>query len=185
MKSLKVNQKMTTVIAAAMILNFFIASFAFCQITPSALTQISKTIKNPAELSNLLATEFRYETEMPDRWSKAEETAVAKKGDCEDFAILAQEILKRINIDSQILIIKYKGISQAHAICIFKEGDTYSFISNQELVRTNAPTVTAAVEEQYTDWESIKITDAKNRQLQFISRNNTLANTSITNVASY
>jgi len=129
-------------------------------------------IQTPAQVSQWFRSEFRYETEMPDRWQPAEETVDVKKGDCEDFAILAQAVLKRLNIPSEILVINFKDLpNQAHSVCIFKNGEFYSLISNQELIQTHASAIEAAIEEQYPDWESITFTTAKREELKFVSRN--------------
>jgi len=149
---------------------FILPSVCFSQ--NIQMHNVTSFVHNPAELANWFAQDFQYETEMPDSWQNAGETVLVKKGDCEDFAILAQEVLKKLGIKSDILVLKFQGLSQEHAVCMFKEGNYYSFISNQQLVRTSASTVTAAIAEQYSDWESITFTDKNKNNLQFVSRDN-------------
>lgn len=134
--------------------------------------QTLQNITTPLELSLWLSREFKYQTEMPDYWQSAEETLNLKTGDCEDFAILSQTILKSLSIPSEILIIKFKGLNLSHTICIFKDKGLYSFISNQKLIRTQANTIIAAVEEQYPDWENIIFTDAQKRPLKVLAKTN-------------
>ncbi|MBI4706950.1 MAG: hypothetical protein HY761_03370 [Candidatus Omnitrophica bacterium] len=117
-------------------------------------------IHSPGQLAGWLKNEFKYRAEMPDKWQSAEETFKLKKGDCEDFAIISQKILGDLGIKAQILVIKFKGIVQSHAVCIFKQDRYYNFISNQKIVYTKAVSVKEAISECYPDWERIIYTDA-------------------------
>lgn len=120
----------------------------------------ASVINSPVKLAQWFNQEFTYETEMPDYWQSASETIDRKKGDCEDFAILAQSMLKKMGVKSEIAIVKFEGISQEHAICLFKKGNYYSFISNQQLIETGATTIRDAMNEQYPDWESVTFAKA-------------------------
>jgi hypothetical protein len=78
-----------------------------------------------------------------------------------------------MNIPIDMLVINFKGLpGKAHAVCIFKSGDFYSIISNQQLIPTHAATIEAAMDEQYPDWESITFTTEKREELKFVSRTN-------------
>ncbi len=113
-------------------------------------------IRSPMSLASWLSNNFSYEFNLTRFWQTPEETFTAKKGNCKDFALLAQNILRRMNIPSEIVIIKFKGLTLSHAVCIFREADgTYSFISNCELCRSGKPTTTEALKKFYPDLESI------------------------------
>ena len=61
-----------------------------------------------------------------------------KYGDCSDFAKLTKHYLKEIGIESNILVLEYRGLKKIkHAICLFKEDNFYSYFSNGKLHRTN------------------------------------------------
>jgi len=150
-----------------------VSTLFFCLGTACAVSfaqgveSIPSYVTTPAQLSQWLTADFKYETEMPDYWQPAEETIDLKKGDCEDFAILAQAALEQLNIPSQIVVINFKDLpNQAHAVCVFKTGDFYNFITNQQLIQTNASTISAAIQGQYPDWEKITFTNAKKENLR-------------------
>lgn len=138
----------------------------YCQPLSKSVTLID----NPVQLANWFSQDFKYETEMPDYWQSPEETIAVGKGDCEDFAILAQAVLIRMGIKAELLIIKFKGLEQSHAACVFKEGNFYSFVSNQTLVRTHATSLQEAIQEQYPDWEKLVFTTAKKQTLKTLVR---------------
>lgn len=113
------------------------------------------SIKSPEELAYWLRNEFAYEMKFPDHLQTPEETMALHRGDCDDFAVLSRAILRGIGIRSDAIIIKFRQIGIMHAICIFKKGRTYSFISSRELVRTRGHSITEAVTETFPDWEQI------------------------------
>ncbi len=126
-----------------------------------------RTARNVAEW---LTSEFVYEWEMLDYWQKAEETVRLKKGDCEDFAILSQEMLDNIGVKCEIAIVKFQDLNYAHAICIWKEKGSYRFMSNRELVETGVDSIQDAIEKVYPDWEKITFTTAENQLGRVVRR---------------
>jgi hypothetical protein len=68
---------------------------------------------------------------------------------------LSQLALKGLGIKSDVMVIKFRQIGIMHAICIFKKGQTYSFMSNREMVRTRGRTLTEAITENFPDWDKI------------------------------
>jgi hypothetical protein len=134
------------------------------------LDAVSLGVHSPQQLAGWLVKEFKYRTEMPDQWQSAEETFKLKQGDCEDFAIISQKILKDLGIKGEILVVKFKGIAQSHALCIFKQGKYFSFISNQKIVSTNATSIKEAISQCYPDWERISYVDAKRMVKKIVTR---------------
>ena len=129
------------------------------------------SIKNPQALVNWLASNFSYVMEMPDKWQTPEETVQLKTGDCEDFAILASAILTRLGIANDIIIVKYKGLNIAHAICAWKDKDGfYKYISNQEMVNTRKGNLEEAIEKFHPDWENIVFTNPKGEYKKIVTR---------------
>ena len=137
------------------LLGLFLCSSPACAQEVSFREAISP-IRSPMSLASWLSHNFSYEFSITHLWQTPEQTFTAKKGSCKDFALLAQNILRRMNIPSEIVIIKFRGLSLSHAVCIFREADgTYSFISNCELCRSGKPTTTEALKKFYPDLESI------------------------------
>ncbi|MBI4981645.1 MAG: transglutaminase domain-containing protein [Candidatus Omnitrophica bacterium] len=136
----------------------------------SNLDAFSLGIHSPQQLAGWLVKEFKYRTEMPDQWQSAEETFKLKQGDCEDFAIISQKILKDLGFKGEILVVKFRSIAQSHALCIFKQGKYFSFISNQKIVSTKATSIKEAISQCYPDWERISYVDAKRMVKKIVTR---------------
>jgi len=132
-------------------------------------------IHSPAELSTWLSRDFKYELEIPDYWQSADETLHSGKGDCDDFAILSSAILTQLGVPNQILVIKFRDLKQAHAVCVFqeKESGNYNFISNQSIIATNKQLLREAVEAIYPDWEAIVFTNQNKEYQKVITRDKT------------
>lgn len=135
------------------------------------LEGVASFIQTPQGLVNWLVKDFRYELEMPDYWQSAEETLRLKKGDCDDFAILASAILSKMNLPNDIVIVTFKGLNISHALCVWKDKDgLYSFISNQKLYETKEAQLEVAIARFYPDWEKITYTDQNKHYKKVVSR---------------
>lgn len=163
------NFKLMTFLKKSLFLFIFLLTPAFC--FSQSLETASSFIHQPQELAIWLSQGFKYEGEMPDYWQTAQETLNLRKGDCEDFAILSQAVLARLGINSSILIIKFKDLKQSHAICVWKDEQSfYNIISNRKLMQTKARTIKAAVQEKYPDWQSIIFTNPKKQYIKVVRR---------------
>ena len=58
-------------------------------------------------------------------------------GNCDEFAYLYSELLRRTGYKPKIYACLFKDESKNHAICVFKEGDCYSYTSNSDYFKTN------------------------------------------------
>jgi hypothetical protein len=133
------------------------------------LADIALRVKTPEALAGWLSSNFRYEYSIGDGWEAPEKIIKLKKGDCDDFAVLAQAILKEIGIKSDVVVLKFKGLSIAHAICVWKDAaGNISFISNQKLYQTAEPDVRQAILKYYPDLETIIYTDKDMRYTRFV-----------------
>ena len=121
----------------------------------STATGIPYFVRSPESLVEWFQAEFVYELKFPDRRQTPDETMRRRTGDCEDFALLSRAVLKDLGITSDVVIIKFREINVMHAVCIFRRGATFSFISNKEILRTRGRSVTAAITEKFPDWEKI------------------------------
>ncbi|MFC1643702.1 transglutaminase-like domain-containing protein [Candidatus Omnitrophota bacterium] len=135
------------------------------------LAGVPASVKTPQALADWFSSEFRYRFEMTDKWQDSQETIDSKEGDCEDFAVLASKVLYDLGISNDILVVKFKDLKIAHAICAWKdESGKYSFISNRKLVRTGKSEIDDAIEKYYPDYEGIIFTDEKRRYIGMIGR---------------
>ncbi|MBD3261705.1 MAG: hypothetical protein GF334_08540 [Candidatus Altiarchaeales archaeon] len=72
-----------------------------------------------------------YKRDWLDRWSFPWVTIAKKKGDCEDFMLLAHSILKKNLECHQCLVYGKKGGKRSgHAVLLVKEGDRWALMSN-------------------------------------------------------
>jgi hypothetical protein len=149
--------------ARTVILGFIIA-FLLLGLCFAQGLETPSTINSPENLAGWLAKNFRYELKLTDAWQTPQETVSLKKGDCDDFALLAQAVLKKLGIKSDVVIIKFRGLNVLHAICIWKDKTgLYSFISNCKLTRTGKADIQQAIAKFYPDVKSIIYTDQNMR----------------------
>lgn len=72
-----------------------------------------------------------YKRDWLDRWSFPWVTVAKKKGDCEDFMLLAQAILKKKFTCHQCLVYgKRDGKKRGHAVLLVKESGKWVLMSN-------------------------------------------------------
>jgi hypothetical protein len=58
--------------------------------------------RNPGDVCRLAERYIMYQAEEADRWSTARETWESRRGDCEDFAVLINEMCRQRGWDSRI-----------------------------------------------------------------------------------
>lgn len=163
----------------SILLTVTLALPALCFSQPLTLENITTFVHTPLQLAGWLSRDFQYVFEVADGWQPAEETIDRGAGDCEDFAVLAQEVLKRLGIPSDIIIVKFQGLNISHALCLWQEKDgSYSFISNQEICRTQKKTIEEAIAKFYPDWECLVYMDKNQHYLKTIRNKSPQKNTS-------
>ncbi|MFH1552160.1 MAG: transglutaminase-like domain-containing protein [Candidatus Omnitrophota bacterium] len=135
------------------------------------LEGVPASVNTPQTLADWFSSEFGYRFEMTDEWQDPQVTIDSKEGDCEDFAVLASRVLCGLGISNDILVVKFKDLKIAHAICAWKdENGKYSFISNRNLVRTGKSEIDDAIGKYYPDYEGIIFTDENRRYIGMIGR---------------
>ncbi len=141
---------------------FIIAAAAPFAYASQGLEEAMSGMRSPEDVARFFSREFTYSMTLPDRAHSPEETIEAMSGDCEDFAILASEMLTRMGIENQVLIIRFSGMKIAHAVCIWKDKNgCYSFISNQKLQRTSQRTAEGAIRKFYPDCQALVSIDPR------------------------
>ncbi len=93
--------------------------------------QLAQQLKSPEHIAHFMWRRFSLITDQTqfgkeDYWQTPEELLVSGKGDCEDLASFASEMLKLKGIPS--LLINIYGGRFPHAVCIFKEKDAFNVI---------------------------------------------------------
>jgi hypothetical protein len=93
-----------------------------------------------------LERNFTYQRDINgDSWANPEETLERKKGDCEDFAILARAVLKVLGYQSKIIVLQLNQ-QAAHAICLFQVNGYYCWFDNAILRKTSARSLGSFIE---------------------------------------
>ena len=91
-----------------------------------SLQILASQLKTPEQIAHYMWRNFRFETDRAhfgrdEYWQSPKETLASKKGDCEDFALFAQTLL-RMNGRTAFLL-NIHGSHYSHTIAVFKDGN--------------------------------------------------------------
>lgn len=110
-------------------------------------------INNPVDLGNWLRGNFSYENEEKEYWKTPEETIGDKKGDCEDFAFLAQRVLTDLGYEAYTIMLVDTRNNVGHAICLFKETDgSLSIFDNYLYIPHKAKDFNSILKKDYSEY---------------------------------
>ena len=101
--------------------------------------------------------------EVVELWQTSEETLEYRTGDCEDYAILAYDVLKELN--PHIIVVAEQLARYGHAVCTFKWSGYWYHISNWGLKKTAAKTFEEVYKYTYKDCARWYETDTKGKRL--------------------
>lgn len=75
-------------------------------------------VASPKDASTIAAARVTYtpDTSKEDEWRPPQETWQRKEGDCEDFALMVQDLCKNNGIEAEVLIVRSNSARKAHAI---------------------------------------------------------------------
>ena len=97
---------------------------------------LSQNLNSPNDVAHFLWKNFIFETDQhqfgqEEHWQTAEEFLINRKGDCEDFALLASELLRMKGIPSFLLNIY--GDGTGHTVCVFKQNGKYRAFNGSQM----------------------------------------------------
>ena len=130
------------------VIKYFIALVVGCLLvtsvgcTSTSDVDILPTVTTVTDITDELLQVEYTDDRWFDHWQNPQETWRKMSGDCEDYALLAVELLRQIGIEGNILVVncKPKYPMGNHAVCVFKDDDltggTYWFWSNAILRKT-------------------------------------------------
>ena len=96
-------------------------------------------IETLEEYALWLKENVRYKADLfGDSWSSPEETLMRRRGDCEDFAFLSEEVMSQLGYEPCVIAFMRKDAGDWHAICTFKVEGRYHYFDNFNLVKTRA-----------------------------------------------
>ena len=124
-----------------------------------SLANLSLELKTPENIAHYMWRNFVFETDQrqfgrEEYWQSPQELMQTRKGDCEDFAVFAYELLKRQGI--QTFLLNVYGGSFAHTVCVFKDKGKYQIIDGSDIKRVNASSLDELSKKIYPFWEPLR-----------------------------
>jgi len=149
----------------------------------SLLDQLARSNTTPKAVAKLLRDEFTFKRDEElfgeaDHWQSPEEFLKRKAGDCEDYALLAQALLRRNGIEAYILSL-FGQEGYAHTVCVFKdEHGRYNLIDVDKIRYPKAVSLEAMASWLYPGWTSGAIVEQaglRGRMLQQITNSHPIS----------
>ncbi|MBI3306315.1 MAG: transglutaminase-like cysteine peptidase [Candidatus Omnitrophica bacterium] len=126
--------------------------------------ELTNQMQTPEEIARYMWRNFQFESDQTnfgkeEYWQTAQEFLQNRRGDCEDFAIFANEMLKLNGVSSFILNIYGSG-GFAHTVCVFKENGRYSVIDGTQVLHFKSKSITDLMSKIYPFWKEGAIVSA-------------------------
>ncbi|MDO8730733.1 MAG: transglutaminase-like cysteine peptidase [Candidatus Omnitrophota bacterium] len=123
----------------------------------SPLETVAQSTSTPEQLARFLNARLIFQEDLAlfgqtDYWQTPEEVLVRGRGDCEDYALLANDLLKRQGKKSFVFSL-YGPRGYAHTVCVFVEGGRFNLMNQDRLIRTQAASLEELADELCRDWE--------------------------------
>lgn len=131
---------------------------------PQLFKQVATSLSSPESIAKYMWKNFRVESDQNqfgqnERWQSPDELLANQRGDCEDFARFAYEIL-RANGTKAWLVSIYGRNSYGHTICIFFENGLYHAIDGTDVKRLNGKSLVEVFEKIYPFWQKAALVKA-------------------------
>ncbi len=123
----------------------------------ATINTLALTYSTPKAVAALLHKDFTFTRDEAlfgevDHWQTPQEFLSRQQGDCEDFAILATALLRRLGYEAYIFSLIGDG-GYAHTVCIFKDTDGRYNVINQDKIRYyHAASLEEVATQMYTAW---------------------------------
>jgi transglutaminase-like putative cysteine protease len=121
------------------------------------LDQLAATYRTPHAVAAFLRKEFQFQRDEElfgeiDRWQSPEAFLQRRVGDCEDYALLAKELLQRNGIEAYVFSL-FGEEGYAHTVSVFVDEDgRYNVINQDKLRRYRAKTLEAVAAQINPAW---------------------------------
>lgn len=139
------------------------------------LDQLAHQYTTPDAIASFLTSGFAFDSDEAlfgeaDHWQQPVEFLDRRKGDCEDYAMLARELLRRNWIKAEVFSI-YGAEGFAHTVCIFLDSHgLYNVIDQGTLLVVEAETLQEVASALCPNWTTSGITHPNGTRGQFVSR---------------
>jgi len=141
-----------------MLISLLISSNASAQVSTQQLSlqELAERLRTPEEIAHYMWRHFSFETDHSifgrnEYWQSPAELLSQGKGDCEDFAIFAREMLKRNGVNA--FLVNIYGDRSAHTVVVFKEGGRYNAIDGTSVIRSRADSLKELITEISPFWK--------------------------------
>ncbi len=126
-----------------------------------AIQSLVSELSSPEKIARYIWRNFSYEADQShlgqsDVWQTPDQLIATQKGDCEDFALFALNLLKENGISA--FLINVYGNQFAHTVCVFKENGKYQIIDGNEVKRINADNLNDVFSYIYPYWKYAALT---------------------------
>lgn len=118
-----------------------------------SVDEVALRIHSPENIEAFYRRGFQEVLKIPDVLQTPQETLDLKSGDCDDFARLSQAILKRLGVESEVVIIKFDKLKIMHAICVWKGAKYYNYFDVRKLVKTKETSIQGVTDHYAFDLE--------------------------------
>jgi hypothetical protein len=154
--------------AGLIILTIAVQSPAWSQAQNLAILRLSPVLEgidSPKNLSKFMRKNFKFVEDRDnfgkvDYWQSPEQMLQLKKGDCEDFALFADAILKELGFESEVISI-YGTNQYAHTVAAFKQDGKWRIFNDGKLYKYDTDTLEESVSKVYAEWTWAAFTEKK------------------------
>lgn len=121
----------------------------------SSLASAAASLHTPQDLQKFMRKHLRYQTDQDiygqaDYWQEPEEMLRNGVGDCEDFALFAQEMLRRMGYNAFLLSLYWED--NAHTIVVFEQGAEWGYFDLDKLKFCKATSLAALADKLGHRW---------------------------------
>jgi hypothetical protein len=123
----------------------------------ASLEALAGRYATPKAVAGFLQEEFDFARDAElfgeaERWQSPEEFLRRRAGDCEDFALLARELLRRNGIEAEVFSL-FGDDGYAHTVCVFRDAEgRYSVINQGRLRAYRARSLEALASRLHPGW---------------------------------
>ena len=139
------------------------------------LDELAHRYTTPNAIASFLRQEFTFTRDADlfgeaDHWQSPEEFVARRQGDCEDFAMLARELLIRNWIKAYAVSV-YGAGGYAHTVCVFVDPQGWYNVIDQGTVRNyHAQSLEALASQLAPGWTAAGITESDGTRGRFVTQ---------------
>ena len=131
-----------------------------CQAQPTlpseTLDALAHRYTTPQAIGRWFREDFRFVRDrdqfgVAERWQSPEEFLATHRGDCEDFALLARELLVRNGVEAFVFSL-FGDDGYAHTVCAFRDRDGYSALSRRGVQVVRARSLEGLANRLHPSW---------------------------------